>query len=80
MGAVTIRKLSDEAIRALKLRAAQNGRSAEAEMRWILEESAKRPPGRDLGEALHEFAKQFGGLDLEIERDRTPAGSTVSFE
>jgi len=35
MAAVTIRNLSDEAHRALKLRAAQHNRSTEAEMRAI---------------------------------------------
>lgn len=39
MAAVTIRNLSEEAHRALKVRAAQHNRSAEAEMRTIL-----RPP------------------------------------
>jgi plasmid stability protein len=42
MAAVTIRNLSDEAHRAIKVRAAQHNRSAEAEMRSILE-AAVRP-------------------------------------
>ena len=37
MAAVTILNLSDEAHRALKARAAQHNRSAEVEMRAILE-------------------------------------------
>lgn len=45
MARVTIRNLSEDAHRALKLRAAQHGRSMEAEMRAILEE-AVRPAGR----------------------------------
>ena len=40
MPAVTIRNLSDATHRALKVRAAQHGRSAEAEMRDILEKNA----------------------------------------
>ena len=44
MAAVTIRNLSEEAHRALKVRAAQHNRSAEAEMRAILE-AAVRPEG-----------------------------------
>ena len=52
MAAVTIRNLSDEAHRALKVRAAQHNRSTEAEMRAILE-AAVRPEGRvRLGTAL----------------------------
>jgi len=42
MAAVTIRNLSDATHRALKVRAALHGRSAEAEMRDILE-TAVRP-------------------------------------
>lgn len=41
---ITIRKLSEEAHRALKARAARHNRSAEAEMRAILE-AAVRPEG-----------------------------------
>ena len=45
MAAVTIRNLSEETHRALKVRAAQHNRSAEAEMRAILE-AAVRPEDR----------------------------------
>lgn len=45
MPAVTIRNLSEATHRALKVRAAQHGRSTEAEMRDILE-SAVRPDTR----------------------------------
>ena len=45
MAAVTVRNLPEETHRALKLRAARNGRSTEAEIRVILEE-AVRPEGR----------------------------------
>ena len=45
MAAVTIRNLSDEVHRALKLRAAQHSRSTEAEIRAILE-AAVRDEGR----------------------------------
>jgi plasmid stability protein len=79
MAAVTIRNLPDETHRALKLRAKQKGSSTEAEIRAILEE-AVRPEGRiKLGSELAAFGKLFGGIELEIERDQSPAGS-VSFE
>jgi antitoxin FitA len=39
VGQLTVRKLDDEIIRRLKLRAARHGRSAEAELRAILEEA-----------------------------------------
>ncbi len=46
MGQLTVRKVDDELIRRLKIRAAKHGRSAEAEVRAILEE-ALRAEGED---------------------------------
>lgn len=70
MAAVTVRSLTDETHRALKLRAAQHGRSTEAEIRAILEE-AVRPKVR-LGSALRAVAQGIGGVALNVKRDRTP--------
>jgi len=39
MAQLTVRKLDDDVVRRLKIRAAENGRSAEAEVRSILEET-----------------------------------------
>ncbi len=82
MAAVTIRNLSDEAHRALKVRAAKHNRSAEAEMRAILE-AAVRPEGRLLlGTALSEVSRNMGLTNADFEaleqsleqvRDRRPA-------
>lgn len=78
MAAVTIRNLSDEAHRALKVRAAQHGRSTEAEMRVILE-AAVRPASRvRLGTALAEMSRNIGLTNADVEAldetgDRTPA-------
>lgn len=78
MAAVTIRNLSEEAHRALKVRAARHNRSAEAEMRAILEATA-RPSGRlRLGSALAERSRTIGLTNADIEaleqaRDTTPA-------
>jgi plasmid stability protein len=67
MAAVTIRNLSDEAHRALKLRAAQHNRSAEAEMRSILE-AAVRPEGRlRLGTFLQEIGRKYDITKADIE-------------
>lgn len=67
MAAVTIRNLSDEAHRALKVRAAQHNRSAEAEMRAILE-AAVRPEKRlRLGSALSEIGRKNGLAKSDIE-------------
>lgn len=41
MAQLTVRKLPPEVVRALKIRAAQHGRSAEAEHRLVLEEAFK---------------------------------------
>lgn len=79
MPAVTIRNLSEEAHRALKVRAARHGRSTEAEIRDILE-AAVRPAQRvRLGSLLAEIGREVGGVELEIERDKTPA-EPISFE
>ena len=71
MPAVTVRSLSAETHRALKLRAARHGRSTEAEIRDILD-AAVRPAARvKVGSALAAFGRRLGGLDLEIARDKT---------
>jgi len=78
MPAVTIRKLSDATHRALKVRAAQHDRSAEAEMRDILE-AAVRPEARlRFGSALAERSRRLGLTNedvgaLDQARDRTLA-------
>lgn len=72
MAAVTIRNLSPETHRALRVRAAEHGRSTEAEIRAILDD-AVRPAGRlKMGTALVEIFKPLGGVDLDVERDKTP--------
>ena len=79
MASVTVRNLSDETHRALRVRAATHGRSTEAEIRSILE-NAVRPEGRvRLGSLLAEIGREAGGVDLEIERDKTPA-EPIGFE
>jgi len=67
MPAVTIRSLSEETHRALKLRAAQHNRSAEAEMRAILED-ALRPANRlRLGTALADMSRKIGLSNADVE-------------
>jgi plasmid stability protein len=68
--AVTIRNIPAETHRALRVRAAQHGRSTEAEIRLILESAVS---------LLAQIGREAGGADLDIERDRTPA-VPVSFE
>jgi plasmid stability protein len=61
MAAITIRKLDDEVKTKLRLRAAQHGRSMEAEARDILERAvaSSDSDGKSFGEAMHEL---FHGL------------------
>ena len=79
MAMLTVRNLPDEVHRALRVRAAQHGRSTEAEVRDILEKAAK-PQGRlKLGSLLTAIAREAGGLtDAEAGhfaelREKTPA-------
>ena len=72
MAAVTVRNLPEETHRALKLRAARNGRSTEAEIRVILEEAVRPEERTKIGSQLAAFAQQFEGLELETNRDQAP--------
>jgi plasmid stability protein len=67
MSSVVIRNLPAETHLALKLRAAQNDRSTEAEIRAILEE-AVRPKGRILlGTALASLSRDMGVTSEDFE-------------
>jgi len=79
MAAVTVRKLSEETHRALKLRAAKHGRSTEAEIRAILEEAVRPGSPVKIGSELAAFGQRYGGLDLDIGRDEEP-GEPAVFE
>ncbi|MBF6212578.1 Arc family DNA-binding protein [Nocardia puris] len=73
---LTVRNIPDEVHRALRLRAAAHGRSAEAELRSIIAE-AVLPPGRvELGSVLVEIGREVALGDDEVDalaaRDRTP--------
>ena len=79
MPSITVRNIPDEVHRAIRVRAAMHGRSAEAEVRSILEQAAK-PQGRlKLGTLLASIAREAGGLSdeelalFENARDKTPA-------
>lgn len=85
LASITIRNVPDEVHRALRIRAAQHGRSTEAEIRAILEQAAK-PAGRmKLGSLLSFIAREAGGLtEAEADafdrlRDRQPA-EPIRFE
>ena len=67
MAAVTIRNLSDEIHRALKVRAAQHNRSTEAEMRAILEAAVCPPDRLRLGSALAQLSRTIGLTNADVE-------------
>ena len=84
MAMLTVRNISDEVHRALRMRAAHHGHSMEAEVREILE-SAISPAGSvKLGSLLADMGRQAKLTDQEFAvfeqvRDKTPA-RPVRFE
>lgn len=85
MPSITIRNVPDEVHRAIRVRAAMHGRSAEAEIRDILEQAAKPEGCQKLGSLVVSIAKEADGLtEAEAEqinqlRDKKPA-EPMSFE
>lgn len=84
MAILTVRNISDEVHRALRVRAAQHGKSMEAEVREILA-SVVSPEGRvKLGSLLADIGRRAKLTDEEFAvfdqaRDKGPARS-ASFE
>lgn len=73
MANLTIRNLSEETHRALRMRAARHGRSTEAEVRFILEENVRPANRLKIGSEIHRIASEIGNMDdLEICRKRSP--------
>lgn len=79
LATLTVRNLPDEVHRAIRVRAAQHGRSTEAEIRDILAQSVRQEGRLRLGTELRRYAEQFGGVDLDIRRDPAPI-EPASFE
>ena len=79
MPSVTVRQISDETHRALKLRAARHGRSTEAEIRWILDAAVKPEQRVRLGSLLAEIGERTGGFPTDDLRDKS-VSEPVSFE
>ena len=68
MASIMVRNLDEDLKRRLRIRAAENGRSMEQEVREILRVTLRRDeaPVRGLGTAIHELFKPLGGVDLDI--------------
>ena len=84
MAMLTVRNLPDDVHRALRVLAAQHGRSTEAEVRDILATAVKPATRVRLGDALAALGRDIGLADddfelLERSRDQTPA-QPLSFE
>ncbi|PHM50388.1 FitA-like ribbon-helix-helix domain-containing protein [Xenorhabdus miraniensis] len=63
---MTVRNIPDEVHRALRVRAALHGRSTEAEVRAILEESVKSDSRVKLGSMLADIGRQDKLTDEDI--------------
>lgn len=63
MPTLTVRNLSDETHRALRVRAARHGRSTEAEVRLILEETVRPARRLKIGSELRRIAGDVGHTD-----------------
>ncbi|TMH72771.1 MAG: Arc family DNA-binding protein, partial [Betaproteobacteria bacterium] len=61
MPVVTVRNLPEETHRALRVRAAQHGRSTEAEIREILEEAVRPETRVKIGSELAAFGRRLKG-------------------
>jgi len=68
MAVMTIRDLDDEVRDKLRIRAAHNKRSMEAEVRAILTEAVESPVEKAFGDVLLQFAAAVreSGYELEI--------------
>jgi antitoxin FitA len=78
MASITVRNVPGEVHRALRVLVAQHGRSAEAEVRDILERAVKPAKRVRLGDALAALGRKIGLTDEDIAaidqtRDRSPA-------
>ena len=84
MAILTVRNVPDDVHRALRVRAAQHGRSTEAEVREILAAAVKPEKRVRVGDALAAIGRKIGLTNedfavFENVRDRTPA-EPLSFD
>lgn len=78
MATLTVRNVPAEVHRALRVRAAEHGRSTEAEVREILAAAVKPENRVRMGEALAAISRNIGLTNedfavFENVRDKTPA-------
>ena len=78
MAILTVRNVPDDVHRALRVRAAEHGRSTEAEVREILAAAVKPEKRVRVGDELSAIGRKIGLTnadvdDLERSRNKTPA-------
>jgi plasmid stability protein len=78
MGMMTVRNIPEEVHNALKARAKRHNRSAEAEVRAILEEVTRPEKRLHMGDALNALGRKVGLTNEDFSifdqlRDKTPA-------
>ena len=79
MPVLTIRNVPDETKSRLRIRAAEHGRSMEAEVRAILDSALRTTePPENLGQAIQRRFAKFGGVELELP-EREPLGAPPDF-
>jgi plasmid stability protein len=76
MAAIVVRNLDEGVKQRLRVRAAQHGRSMEAEVRSILEESVREQ--ENFAVAIMETFRKHGGVELDIP-PRTETQRDVEF-
>ena len=69
MGSLSVRRLDEETIRRLRLRAARNGRSMEEETRTIIRQAVSTP--ERIGDVAVSLFGPAHGVDLDLP-ERTP--------
>lgn len=72
MATFMIRNLPDEIHRALRVRAANHGRSLEAEVRAILESQIEGLGSKELGSRLTSLGKHLQGFHFDIALSSIP--------
>jgi plasmid stability protein len=79
MASITIRSLDESLKSKLRIRAAEHGRSMEAEAREILKSGLSTAPREpNLLESIRQRFEKFGGVELEIP-PREPAREPPDF-
>lgn len=79
MPQIVVRQIPDEVHRALKARAIEHGKSAEAELRDILAQAVLPSTRRKVGDMLCAIWAGAEAAPLVFERDQTPH-EPLSFE